>query len=87
VGLGTDGAFVNNSNDLFGEMKTLALLHKLNSVFAQFALSSTGNGYDPGATVFGIQNETGSWRGEMADIYLLQMPITPYWRRSVEAFR
>jgi 5-methylthioadenosine/S-adenosylhomocysteine deaminase len=32
VALGTDGAASNNSHDMFGEMKTAALLHKVNSM-------------------------------------------------------
>lgn len=73
VGLGTDGAMWNNSNDIFREMKGMALLHTINSgiraISAQDVLDmATING----AEVFGLQDSTGSLcEGKIADIILV----------------
>jgi len=92
VGLGTDGALWNNSSDLFGEMKTLALLHKLNSgVRSISARQALEMATIQGATVFGIQDETGSLReGKRADIILLnanQLHMAPLrWKHLDNVF-
>jgi 5-methylthioadenosine/S-adenosylhomocysteine deaminase len=74
VSLGTDGSTTNNSLDMFGEMKVLALLQKSNRwdptvVRAQQALDfATCNG----AKAIGLGNVLGSIEaGKMADIVIL----------------
>jgi 5-methylthioadenosine/S-adenosylhomocysteine deaminase len=74
VALGTDGSTTNNSLDMFGEMKVLALLQKSNRwdptvVRAQQALDfATCNG----AKAIGLGNVLGSIEaGKMADIVIL----------------
>ena len=73
VGLGTDGALWNNSNDLFREMKGLCLLHTLHSgihpLSHQDALNMATIG---GAEVFGLSQVTGSiCEGKRADLILI----------------
>jgi 5-methylthioadenosine/S-adenosylhomocysteine deaminase len=74
VSLGTDGSTTNNSLDMFGEMKTLALLQKSNRwdptvVKAQQALDfATRNG----ARAIGMGHSLGSIEpGKLADIVIL----------------
>lgn len=73
VGLGTDGALWNNSNDIFREVKGMILLHSLNSgvraISARQALEmATLNG----ARVWGLENEIGSIKeGKSADFILV----------------
>lgn len=73
VGLGTDGALWNNSNDIFREVKCMILLHSLNSgvrsISARQALEmATLNG----ARVWGLENEIGSIKeGKSADFILV----------------
>ncbi len=74
VSLGTDGACANNSLDLFGEMKTAALLAKLASsdptaAKAQYILDiATING----AKALGLEKEIGSLEpGKKADIIII----------------
>ena len=74
VSLGTDGSTTNNSLDMFGEMKTLALLQKSNRwdptvVRAQQALDfATCNG----AKAIGLGKVLGSIEaGKMADLVIL----------------
>jgi 5-methylthioadenosine/S-adenosylhomocysteine deaminase len=73
VGLGTDGALWNNSNDIFREMKGMALLHTVNtgirclSKKAILDMATTG-----GAAVFGKEKETGTiQKGMKADMILI----------------
>ncbi len=74
VALGTDGSTTNNSLDMFGEMKTLALLQKSNRwdatvVPAQQALDFATLG---GAKAIGLSSEIGSIEvGKKADLVLL----------------
>ncbi|MDR0495825.1 MAG: amidohydrolase family protein [Treponema sp.] len=73
VGLGTDGALWNNSNDIFREMKGMALLHTLNkgirSISKKNILDMAGSG---GAAVFGKESEFGMIReGMKADMILI----------------
>ncbi len=73
VGLGTDGAMWNNSNDIFREMKGVSLLHTVTSGIRAISTHSildmtTING----ARVFGLENEIGSLEeGKSADIILV----------------
>lgn len=73
VGLGTDGALWNNSNDIFREMKGVCLLHTLRSgirtISHREALHMATLG---GAAVFGVDHITGSIRvGKRADLILI----------------
>jgi 5-methylthioadenosine/S-adenosylhomocysteine deaminase len=76
VALGTDGAASNNDLDMFGEMRTAALLAKAvandaTSVPAAMALRMvTLNG----ACALGLDRETGSLQsGKLADITAVQL--------------
>ncbi|HEX3011347.1 MAG TPA: amidohydrolase [Syntrophomonadaceae bacterium] len=76
VALGTDGASSNNNLDMLQEMRTCALLHKVNSfdptvIPAEQALEmATLNG----ARVLGLEQETGKLEAGMkADIVLLSL--------------
>jgi 5-methylthioadenosine/S-adenosylhomocysteine deaminase len=73
VGLGTDGALWNNSNDIFREMKGMALLHTVSSGIRSLSkkdildMASTG-----GAAVFGKETEFGMIKeGMKADMILI----------------
>lgn len=73
LGLGTDGAMWNNSNDMFREMKALVLLHQVSegirSLSARQALEMATI---RGAAVFGLEGEIGSiTAGKRADIVLV----------------
>ena len=76
VGLGTDGVASNNDLDLFDEMNTAAILHKLNSMDptvldAQSVVEMATMG---GARVLGMENDIGSLEpGKKADMILLDM--------------
>lgn len=73
VGLGTDGAMWNNSNDLFREMKGLALLHTVTRGIRTLKTTDILDmGTINGAKVFGLENEMGSLQvGKKADIILI----------------
>jgi 5-methylthioadenosine/S-adenosylhomocysteine deaminase len=73
VGLGTDGALWNNSNDIFREMKGMALLHTVNTGIRCLSkktildMATTG-----GAAVFSKKQETGMIQeGMKADMILI----------------
>jgi 5-methylthioadenosine/S-adenosylhomocysteine deaminase len=73
VGIGTDGALWNNSNDIFREMKGMALLHTINSGIRCLSkkdildMATTG-----GAAVFGKETEFGMIQAGMkADMILI----------------
>jgi 5-methylthioadenosine/S-adenosylhomocysteine deaminase len=73
VGLGTDGALWNNSNDIFREMKGMALLHTVSKGIRSLSkntildMATTG-----GAAVFGKEAEFGMIReGMKADMILI----------------
>ena len=73
VGLGSDGAIWNNSNDIFREMKGMVLLHTINSGIRTL---STHDVLDMatigGAKVFGLSHRIGSLEtGKAADIILI----------------
>ncbi len=86
VALGTDGSTTNNSLDMFGEMKTLALLQKSNrwdptvvSAQAAFDFATIS-----GASAIGLGKEIGSLEvGKRADFVLIDSraaniaPMTP----------
>jgi 5-methylthioadenosine/S-adenosylhomocysteine deaminase len=73
VGLGTDGAMWNNSNDIFREMKGVSLLHTVTSgIRAITTHSILDMATINGARVFGLENEIGSLEeGKSADIILV----------------
>jgi 5-methylthioadenosine/S-adenosylhomocysteine deaminase len=73
VGLGTDGALWNNSNDIFREMKGMALLHTVTTGIRCLSkkdilnMATTG-----GAAVFGKEQEIGMiQKGMKADMILI----------------
>jgi 5-methylthioadenosine/S-adenosylhomocysteine deaminase len=75
VGLGTDGALWNNSNDIFREMKGMSLLHTVNSgircLSKKTILDMATSG---GAAVFGKEQETGMiQKGMKADMILIDV--------------
>lgn len=73
VGLGTDGAMWNNSNDIFREMKGMALLQTITKGIRSLSSHSILNmATIDGAKVFGLENEIGSLEeGKRADIILV----------------
>lgn len=76
VGLGTDGVASNNDLDLFDEMNTAAILHKLNSndptvLDARTVVEIATIG---GARALGMEDQIGSLEpGKKADMILLDM--------------
>jgi len=75
VGLGTDGALWNNSNDIFREMKGMSLLHTVTSGIRSISkkqildMATTG-----GAAVFGMEAEIGMVKeGMKADVILIDV--------------
>lgn len=74
VGLGTDGAMWNNSNDIFREMKGMALLHTINSGIRTLSAHDVLDmATIKGAEVFGLEDSTGSLcEGKCADIILVE---------------
>ena len=73
VGLGTDGAMWNNSNDIFREMKGMALLHSVNSGIRSLSAKDVLDmGTIQGARVFGKEDEFGTLEaGKSADVILV----------------
>jgi len=79
VGLGTDGALWNNSNDIFREMKGMSLLQTIHNGIRSISkndildMATTG-----GAAVFGKETEFGMIReGMRADMILID-PEQPH---------
>jgi 5-methylthioadenosine/S-adenosylhomocysteine deaminase len=76
VGIGTDGSASNNDVDMFSEMRTAAMLHKLRdleptAMQAEAALRAATTG---GAALLGAEAEIGSLEvGKKADIIMLDM--------------
>jgi 5-methylthioadenosine/S-adenosylhomocysteine deaminase len=76
VGLGTDGASSNNNLDMLQEMRSAALIHKVNAMDATVvpayqALEMATLG---GARVLGLDNEIGSLKpGFKADLLILDL--------------
>lgn len=73
LGLGTDSMLSNNSLDLFGEMKTAALVHRLRGLEAELTneqivrMATIG-----GARALGLSRDTGSLEpGKYADLAVL----------------
>ena len=73
VGLGTDGALWNNSNDIFREMKGISLLHTVNEGIRSLSKKDILNmATAGGAAVFGQEKETGMIKeGMKADMILI----------------
>lgn len=73
VGIGTDGAMWNNSNDIFREMKGMVLLHSITSgVRALTARDALDMATIQGARVFGLEEEIGTVEpGKKADLILI----------------
>lgn len=73
VGLGTDGAMWNNSNDLFREMKCMAIVHNIRNGAGTFSPKeildmATING----AKMLGLEEKLGTLEeGKIADIILI----------------
>ncbi|HIP39338.1 MAG TPA: S-adenosylhomocysteine deaminase, partial [Desulfocapsa sulfexigens] len=76
VGIGTDGAASNNDVDMFGEMNTVAKIHKVacmdpTAMNAEQTLHAATLG---GAEALGVDTDTGSLEtGKKADIIVLNM--------------
>lgn len=81
VALGTDGAMWNNSNDIFREMKGMALLHSLNSGVRSIGTKdildmATING----AKLFGLERRLGTLEaGKQADIITIDASQPHMW--------
>ena len=74
VGLGTDGALWNNSNDIFREMKGMSLLHTISSGIRSLSkINILDMATINGAAVFGRESEFGMIKeGMHADMILIQ---------------
>jgi 5-methylthioadenosine/S-adenosylhomocysteine deaminase len=76
VGLGTDGASSNNNLDLFGEMHTAALLHKVVNHDPEVlpALEVLAMATRDGAKALGLENQVGVLKpGYKADLVLVDL--------------
>ncbi|MDD1742990.1 MAG: amidohydrolase family protein [Methanomassiliicoccales archaeon] len=88
VSIGTDGSTTNNSLDMLGEMKTLALLQKANRwdptvLTAQQALDFATLG---GARAIGLDKEIGSIEiGKRADLAILEGKSANLWPLRMES--
>jgi len=73
VGLGTDGAMWNNSNDILAEIKEMSLLHTVNGGIRSLSKKALLDmATIKGAELFGLQDRTGSIReGFRADFILI----------------
>ena len=84
VSLGTDSACSNNNLDMFGEMKTAALLHKVHQLNPTVADAQTvlDTATINGAKALGLEKEIGSLAvGKKADLIILdfnQAHLIPY---------
>jgi 5-methylthioadenosine/S-adenosylhomocysteine deaminase len=85
VGIGTDGSASNNDVDMFGEMNTVAKIHKVmcmdpTAMDAQTTLDAATRG---GARVLGADDEIGTLEpGKKADLIVLDMDqphLTPVY--------
>jgi 5-methylthioadenosine/S-adenosylhomocysteine deaminase len=87
VGLGTDGAASNNSQDLFEIMKAASLLQKVNSLDAEAltAVEALQMATQAGATALGLGRTIGTLEpGKLADIAVVQTR-TPHSAPSLKA--
>ena len=76
VGLGTDGAASNNTLDMFSEMRTCALLHKINNMDPTVlsAREVVKMATIDAAAVLGLDNKTGSLEaGKRADLITINL--------------
>jgi len=76
VGLGTDGAASNNTLDLFSDIRTCALLHKVNKLepTATNACQVINMATINGARALGLEKEIGSLeKGKQADIITVNL--------------
>ncbi len=77
VGLGTDGAMWNNSNDLFREMKCMAIVHNIRDgadVFTPWEILDMAT--IGGAKALGIEDKLGTLEeGKLADIILIDVSM------------
>ena len=73
VGLGTDGAMWNNTNDIFVEMKSMVLLHTItNGIRTIDTKEVLDMATINGARVFGLEDKIGSIEiGKSADMILI----------------
>lgn len=84
VGIGTDGAASNNNLDMFGEMRTAALLHKVfnEDPLVMPAFDVLKMATSDGARALGMGNEVGSLKpGFKADLILVDMNKPHYCPR------
>lgn len=85
VGIGTDGSASNNDVDMFGEMNTVAKVHKVARMdpTAMDAATTVGLATIGGAAVLGAEREIGSLEpGKKADMIVLdlnQPHLTPLY--------
>lgn len=85
IGLGTDGAASNNTLDLFSEMRTCALLHKVNNLNPEIApaIEIVKMATINGAKVLGMEDKIGSLEiGKKADIITINLDkphLTPIY--------
>jgi 5-methylthioadenosine/S-adenosylhomocysteine deaminase len=81
VGLGTDGAASNNDLDLFGEMRTAAIIHKMADMdpTVMDAMTVLKMATIEGARVLGLEDRIGSIEvGKCADMIILDIN-KPHW--------
>ncbi len=73
VGLGTDGAMWNNSNDIFREMKCMAIVHNIQNGTNTFSTKDILDmGTINGAKILGLEHKLGTLEtGKIADIILI----------------
>jgi len=75
-GIGTDGSASNNDVDMFGEMNTVAKIHKVSRMdpTAMSAATTLKAATTGGAAVLGAESEIGSLEdGKKADLIVLNM--------------
>ena len=85
VGIGTDGSASNNDVDMFGEMNTVAKIHKVARMdpTAMNAATTLHAATKGGATLLGAESRIGSLEvGKKADLIVLDMDqphLTPVY--------